>query len=447
MRVVVKKFKSGERYAFLLGEDSVPDFWVTHFVTQKLRMTKAATSIEQYLKDIKHLKRWEVINDRDLLDEIYNGKVLSRDDIKDLKEHCSYQAKAFKEKPASNVVDMGKFHLSKTQDKPTIGKSQYISRIAHIAEFLHFIGKERVKHKPTAAELFDALDKMKKRLKSGMPKGKSKKVSLDKSGIADDVFEDFVEVAKPNSKYNPFKNPVIKFRNYIIVQVLYETGFRCAELLALRISDIGTDTDNPTLSVVRRHDSKDDPRPKEPTAKTLGRPVSISKELRDLLNTYIKSHRTQTKVAKTHPFIFVSHKDKEGSYQSGQPIVQQTINDLFNRIKSVNPERFWSITPHSYRHYFNDQLSERIDEEREAVKQEVKRLEQAGLHEEAKQYANENTITEQRELEIRAELNGHSSLESGRIYLKRTARKQANKIRQKMHAKLKHKAERGNDGS
>ncbi|MEH6534673.1 MAG: site-specific integrase [Photobacterium frigidiphilum] len=447
MKVAVKKFKSGERYAFLLGEDGVPDFWVTHFVTQKLRMTKAATSIEQYLKDIKHLKRWEEINGRDLLEEIYNGKVPNLDDINKLKEHCSYQAKVVKDKPASNVVDMGKFHLSKLQDKPTIGKSQYISRIAHIAEFLHFIGQERLKHKPAAAELFEALDKMKARLKSGKPKGKSKKVFLDKSGIPDDVFDDFVEVAKPDSHYNPFKNPVIKFRNYLIVQVLYETGFRCAELLALRISDIGTDIDNPTLSVVRRHDSKDDPRLKEPTAKTLGRAVSITKELRDLLNTYIKIHRNDTKVAKTHPFIFVSHKDKEGHYQSGQPLIQQTINDIFKSIKGVNPERFWAITPHSYRHYFNDQLSDQIDEERRAVRQEVKRLEEAGLHQAAKQYADENKITKQRELEIRAELNGHSSLKSGEIYLKRTARKQAQRVRQRMQSRMKHKTEGGYHGS
>ena len=228
---------------------------------------------------------------------------------------------------------------------------------------------------------------------------------------------------------------------------MYETGFRCAELLALRISDIGTDIDNPALSVVRRHDSKDDPRLKEPTAKTLGRAVSITKELRDLLNTYIKVHRADTKVAKTHPFIFVSHKDKEGHYQSGQPLIQQTINDVFKSIKGVNPERFWAITPHSYRHYFNDQLSDQIDEERRAVRQEVKRLEQAGLHQAAKQYADENKITKQRELEIRAELNGHSSLKSGEIYLKRTARKQAQRIRQRMQSRMKHKTDEGYHGS
>ena len=446
MGIAVKKFKSGERYVFLLGDDGVPDFWVTHFVTQKLRMNHAATTIEQYLNDIKHLKRWEAINDRNLLEEIYSGKVPSRDDINDLREHCTYQVKAFTEKPASNVVDMEQFHLCKTKDKPTIGETQYIARIAHIAEFLHFIGQERVKSKPSAASLFDELEQMKKRFKSGLPKGRLNKAKLDKTGITDDAFEDFVSVARPYSNYNPFKDQDVRFRNYLIVQTLYETGLRCSELLALRIGDIGSDLSDPRLMIERRHDSKDDPRLREPTLKTLGRGIPISKELRELIHIYIKQYRAQTKVAKTHPFIFVGHKSKKGSYESGEPIVQQTVNALFNRIKSVNPERFWGITPHSYRHFFNDQLSARIDEERKTLRAEVKRLEQAGRHEEAKQYSHENMISEQRELEIRAELNGHSSLDSGRIYLKRTARKQANEIRQKMHSKLKYKAERGNDG-
>ena len=85
----------------------------------------------------------------------------------------------------------------------------------------------------------------------------------------------------------------------------------------------------------------------------------------------------------------------------------------------------------------------RIDEVKQAVLEEVKRLEEQGLHQAAKQYASENTITEQRELEIRAALNGHSSLESGRIYLTRTAKKQAHEIRQKMQATLTNKAESG----
>lgn len=94
MRIKVHKLKSGERYIFLLDDDGVPDFWVTHYVTQRLRMHKAATTIEQYLKEIKHFRRWEMLNGRDVLQEIYNGKVLNLKDIKNLKEHCAYQVKA-----------------------------------------------------------------------------------------------------------------------------------------------------------------------------------------------------------------------------------------------------------------------------------------------------------------------------------------------------------------
>ncbi|QMJ67353.1 site-specific integrase [Escherichia coli] len=445
MKIEIKKFMSGERYVFLLDDDGMPDFWVTHFVTNKLRKNLTTSSIQQYLKSIKHLKLWESINGRDLLEEIYNGAIPTLDDINALKEHCSYRASVFKNQIKTNVTDMGKFHLSKSKDKPTVTKSQYISRMAHITEYLHFCGKERVKKKPSASQLFDALDLMKTQLKSDMPKDrlKSKQMALDKSGIPDDVFEDFVAVAKPNSEHNPFRNSVIRFRNYLIVQILYETGFRRSELAALRIGDIGTDTDNPTLSVVRRHNSKEDPRLDEPTAKTLGRTVPISKELRDLLNIYVRTHRFQTKAAKKHPFIFVSHKAKSGSHESGQPLVKQTINDIFNRIRKVNFERFWGITPHSFRHYFNHMLSKSIDQEKKAVEEEVKRLEAEGKPQAAKLYADANKITEARELEIRAEKNGHSDLNSGRPYLKRTVIEQANKMRRKMHENLKHKAEVG----
>ncbi|WP_259556442.1 hypothetical protein [Vibrio harveyi] len=84
-----------------------------------------------------------------------------------------------------------------------------------------------------------------------------------------------------------------------------------------------------------------------------------------------------------------------------------------------------------------------LTKKKKAVEEEVKRLEAEGKPQAAKLYADENKITEQRELEIRAEKNGHSDLNSGRPYLKRTVIEQANKMRRKMHENLKHKAEVG----
>lgn len=446
MKIIVKKLNSGERYPFLLGDDGVPDFWVTLYVTQRLRMNKAATTIEQYLKDIRHFRHWEAINGRDILQEIYHGKVLNLEDVIAIREHCAYQVEALKQNRLGKIVDMGDFYLTKTSDKPTISVGPQKTRINRIADFIYHIGCERVKYQPFAAATFDKLEKMKIQFIKDLPKARLKKKSVDKTVITDSSFEDFVAVAKSDCKYNPFKMTSVQFRNYLIVLTLYETGFRPSELLALRISDIGSDTDDPRLTVERRHDSKDDPRAREPTAKTLGRSVSITKELRELLHTYIRQHRYETKIAKTHPFIFVSHKDKKGYYDSGAPLSKGSISSLYKRIEKVNPDIFRGITARSYRHYFNDQLSVAFDKHRNEVKREVERLEQAGQIEHAKQYAYENQITEARELEIRAELNGHSSLSSGEAYLKRTARKLATKMRKKMEDNLKHKVEGANDG-
>jgi hypothetical protein len=48
MKIEIKKFMSGERYVFLLDDDDMPDFWVTHFVTNKLRKNLTTSSIQQY---------------------------------------------------------------------------------------------------------------------------------------------------------------------------------------------------------------------------------------------------------------------------------------------------------------------------------------------------------------------------------------------------------------
>ncbi len=440
MKISVRVFESGERYVFLLNDDGVPDFWVTHFVNVRLRMDKAWASIEQYLKDIKHLKLWEKLNNRNLLDEIYQGRVPDRSLIRDIQEHCRYSARAFKVEATSNIVDMSRYYLSTVQDKPTVSHHHFCTRIAHIAEFLYFTGHELVKKKPAAAKIFDDLDRMNRLLKSSLPRARLKKKSTEKPYISDDAFEDFVEVANFNSKYNPFKNEAVRFRNYLMIQTLYETGLRRSELLAIQISDIGSEIGDPRLFVKRRHDSKEDPRMRQPTAKTLGRGVAISEGLRSLFYDYIKRYRVKTRVSKSHPYIFVSHQAKKGGHEAGEPLEQGTVNKLFKKIQAVNPERFMYISPHEFRHFYNDQLSVIIDKKRKEVREEIKKLESMGRHAEARQFANENTITEQRELEVRAELNGHSSLESGRHYLSRTAKREATWIRKRMHEALKHKA-------
>lgn len=447
VKIETKKFNNGERYVFLMDEEGIPDFWVTFFVTLHLRVSHTAQTIKNYLDDLRHLKLWEKINDRDLLEEIYNGKIPNHNDIQSIQEHCQYQVKSFKAAKANkvatneNIVDMGKYARNKDQGKLQVSMEQQQTRVSRIAEFLHVVGTERVRLKPTAAELFDKLNTMKEKLKAGKPKGK-RGGKLNKTAITDDDFIDFVAVAKPDSIHNPFKDPKVKLRNHLIVQTLYETGIRLSELLAIQIGDINTDIQNPEITVERRHDNPDDPRENEPTAKTLGREIGISTELRAALEEYINSIRNKMSAAKRHPFIFVTHKTKQGHYEKGDPLQARSVNVIFDKISTVNPERFALISPHRYRDFFNDQLSESIDKTRKEVANEVKKLEGEGKPLEAKQYFNDSMITEANELEMRAYLNGHSNEKSGEVYLKRTVKRKAKSVRQKMQKELQQKVEK-----
>ncbi|MEC7642862.1 MAG: site-specific integrase [Pseudomonadota bacterium] len=282
------------------------------------------------------------------------------------------------EKPIGKVTDMGKFYLSKAKDKPTVSRRIYKTRVKRVADFLHLIGQERIKSKPLAAKLFEELEQMTKRLIDGLPKTRLNIAYVDRTVITDGALEDFVEISKPDSEYNPFKEPVVRLRNYLIIRTFYETGLRCSELLALRISDIGTETDSPKLVIERRHGSKSDPSSIEPTAKTLGREIFISKGLRDLLYSYVKRQRRLTNSAKKHPFIFVTHQEKKGSYKAGEPLTNRTISDVFKCLREVNPDRFANITAHAYRQFFNDRLSAHIDEMNKMTRGQMIRIKLEG---------------------------------------------------------------------
>lgn len=438
MQIKVFKFQSGERYPALLDDSGVPDFWVTHYVTQNLRLTITANGIETFLRAMKHLKSWESINGRNLIREISKGKIPALDDIKSIKSHCFLQAKSIHSPKSNNkVIKMNKLYMPKS-NKPTVNSTQAKLRYSYINKYLHDIGMEAVKHKPMASQLFDELNQMHDTFINNKPRGGVNR-EKDKSGIPSEVFESFVDVAKVNSENNPFKDKSIKFRNYLLVQILYETGMRASEVLALQIDDIGTQTDRPTLNVIRRHDNPDDPRTKEPTAKTIEREIEITQSLRKLIIQYVNDYRSRLLGSKKHPFIFVSHKGKKGCYEKGDPLKVGYLNDIFIKIIKVIPGYFEGISPHQFRHYSNERLSDHIDARKVEVALEVERLESEGKTQAAKQYYYEHHINEARELEIRAQLNGHSSVESGLTYLKRTTRKKASIIRNKISKAIKNK--------
>ncbi|WP_168404114.1 tyrosine-type recombinase/integrase [Erwinia amylovora] len=103
--------------------------------------------------------------------------------------------------------------------------------------------------------------------------------SLDKQQIST-----LMEIIKINSIKNPFKE-CVRIRNELIIDILLETGIRGGELLNLRIDDVNIKKCE--IHIVRRPDSIEDTRIRQPLVKTLGRKIPISKDLSEKIQKYI----------------------------------------------------------------------------------------------------------------------------------------------------------------
>lgn len=90
-------FSGGERYPMLVDSTGLPDFWVTLFVTEKLRVSLKQTAIENTIRNVIHLKLWEEINGRDLISEISQFEFPSDADIASIRDHCLLHSRSIKE--------------------------------------------------------------------------------------------------------------------------------------------------------------------------------------------------------------------------------------------------------------------------------------------------------------------------------------------------------------
>ena len=410
--VKVLKFENGERYPVLFSETGLPDFWVTLYVTASLRLSHAATSIENIIRDILHLRLWEELEERELIEEFAKGVFLCPEDIHSLRDHCLIKPKSAREnlnvKKSPNVLKINTLEPFKQSSKEVVSKHHYANRISHIAGFLDFIARTVNRAKGNYAESFTMIEAMTKMLCA-----QKRKVMRSVGNINDhhlkvpvpEVFEQFMGVVEATSVNNPFKTPGIKNRNELMFRILYETGVRSGELLALRITDI--DYFNSRIAIVRRHNDVLDLRSRQPVAKTLSRDVYITSQLAQAIRKYIVETRSRIDGANKHPYLFVTHK--KGKF-SGKPITDASFrNRILKPVIDQFPEDFSSITRHGFRHNFNYLLSQKIDKHNQYVRQNSDLAKNEGM----------TYITEKEENDIRKRLNGWSSEHTAATYNKR----------------------------
>jgi len=212
-----------------------------------------------------------------------------------------------------------------------------------------------------------------------------------------------------------------------LIEILYWTGCRPAEVLALTLDDIIHDIDAPELCFKRRHDDMNDPRRVQPTLKTQERDIEIPPALYADLEYYIRKTRPNYKLSKTHPYIFISQKGKNSGTAMSDKNYSSGVMDPLKKVS----ESFANIQRRGFRVYFNERFSDKIDEHNSKISKQIQEAEARGEIENTKRLR-EQIIRDGSEADTRMRLMGHSNSASSRPYLDRHVTRIAQKIHKEM---------------
>ena len=408
MRLVTRKYDSGERAAFLLDEHGIPLYWPTLYATVRLRNAGlAVNSIKNQLNELRSLLRWEQLHRRNLETEFRDGQLLSLADVESIRNYAAKKLDRGKQRRSlsDTVVRFLEAGLAPGTNPARVSKAVHYNRLTTIANYVEFVA-QTVTAQRGDRELAAAVDRMATRLRRHRPRGTHSKQNDDPHRMSPPaaVVDDFIAVGSEGHPENPFRNASIQRRNELIFRLLCETGIRLGEVLSLRLDNIETGNE-PTVSVRRTHDDQHDSRAYQPVAKTQERTLGISDKLAVKIHDYCMKDRAVTPGANRHPYLLVTHRKGK---TCGQPLsVSSVSNKVFASMRGVRRE-FAIIHAHSFRLYKNYVFSKVVDEHnRKARSGEDPTIE---------------PISDGREQRMRAHFNGHLSLKSAEAYNRRHVR-------------------------
>jgi len=173
----------------------------------------------------------------------------------------------------------------------------------------------------------------------------------EESVIPSDVFIKLLEMVMPSSPNNPFK--ASRVRNYLIVNLLVQSGIRRGALAKLKISDCHFYGNYDQISIYRSGNDPTDPRTEKPNQKTKAHLATLDPSLMARVKFYIDHVRAVLPRAQFHDFLFVSENNSKGT--AGQPLSLKAINAKNQKISKALG---FHVHPHILRHKWNELFDE-----------------------------------------------------------------------------------------
>lgn len=168
---------------------------------------------------------------------------------------------------------------------------------------------------------------------------------------------------QPGSPSNPFPKR-LQLRNWLMIELLLETGMRRGELLKLYTTDINQGSQHAYVSILDREQDPGDPRAEEPALKTSSRTIGMSSDLYKVYERYIQYQRRPIRGGKPMkmPFRYLFISDR------GRPLSIRALASVFDRlfqtIEQAHPGLLPTLSAHDFRHTFADRFLAYLVEKR-----------------------------------------------------------------------------------
>lgn len=354
MKVVNFVGANGERFAILVHDDGMPDFWANRWAVEHLRINgQAANSISTKLRAVALLyKALPLVTD--LTPRLVRGEWLTVAETDHLLQQLSRRAEAVRPycdaiatitpKRERKVVSLEKMRsrITARDDGEFVDTNTKFLRTLFVREFLGWRANQQIValRGTKKTELAVAVAQVDAYIADHTAKINNDSRFTRPKGLDEAQQHILLEAIKPDSPNNPWKNDrFILLRNELVVQLMLATGPRRGGILGIQVGDFDSLTGR--LQIVRRKDDPDDPRPVQTGNKKGANLISLSHGLIQTLKAYlILRHKLLVRKKRQTPYLIISSE--------GAPLEQSNINYIIRSLRGILGLE--DIHPHLLRH-------------------------------------------------------------------------------------------------
>lgn len=341
----VKKFimSSGERGCLILDKKSnLPTYYQNLFLTTDIRNRGAtASTMEIVATNLLIFSNFLDGRGIDIIERVELKKYLSVAEIDDL---VRYAKQRFDRQKIINI---------KSTNYRFIAKRTFSYRIHVFSRYLKWLCG--LVHSSKGIHAKYEVDVFIESIRAHIPRNSSLNMNeISEKSLNEEEIKVLFRLLEIGGIENSFHKEV-QVRNRLIFTLLLNLGLRAGELLNLKIDDF--DLRDNTLSVVRRHDSKEDGRSYQPLVKTGERVIPLSDELAREIFDYISNSREKMTKRKKHNFLFVAHCTGKNA---GEPLSISAYEKVISTLKRASPE-LYNLSGHRLRHSWNYMYSKGIE--------------------------------------------------------------------------------------